>query len=246
VNTQKLKSTKKMMKKLAVVVVLLLGGQRVRGQRGRDEDLDEIFPTIFRDDALPSRPTKSDQVLVSLAAGDTLSAPLPAVVSKQQATTAARTTTTTERPRQNPVRFPGGSGQGREVPSVPLFITNSAPGFATGGLGDDYEYDYDVSPLPSGPTRQPAIPQQRFGRRTEDAVVEAILQASRSKTSRFTAPRQEALQSPSAGRTGPLRVTSNLDTLEQTQLFTQMDPHQQQFIQAPKANAGSLPLASEM
>ncbi len=33
--------------------------------------------------------------------------------------------------------------------------------------------------------RQPAIPPQRFGRRTEDAVVEAILQASRSKTSRY-------------------------------------------------------------
>ena len=32
-------------------------------------------------------------------------------------------------------RYLTGSGSGREVPAVPLFITNSAPGFATGGLG---------------------------------------------------------------------------------------------------------------
>jgi len=234
------------MKTLAVAVVLLLGERRVRGQRGREEDLDEAFPTIFRDDALPSRPTKSDDFLVSLEADDGLTAPSPVFITSGKQPTSARTTSTTERPRQNPIRFPGGSGQGREVPSVPLFITNSAPGFATGGLGDDYEYDYDVEPLPSGPTRQPALPTLRFGRRTEDAVVEAILEASRSKSSRFAAPQQVALQSPSAVRTGPLRVRSSMDKLEQTQLFSQMDPHQQQFIKAPKANAGSLPLASEM
>jgi hypothetical protein len=52
---------------------------------------------------------------------------------------------------------------------------------------------------------------------------------------RFTTRRPVAL--PSA-RAGPVRVTSDLSTLEQTRLFAQMDPHQQQFISVPKANAG--------
>ena len=39
-------------------------------------------------------------------------------------------------------------------------------------------------------------------------------------------------------RTGPLRVTSGLGTLRQSQLFAQMDPHQEQFIRPPKTNAG--------
>lgn len=42
-----------------------------------------------------------------------------------------------------------------------------------------------------------------------------------------------------------LFVTSDLDILSQTKLFTRMDPNQEQFIKAPKLNAGALPLAFE-
>merc|ERR1712014_504719 len=44
---------------------------------------------------------------------------------------------------------------------------------------------------------------------------------------------------------GPVRVHSSLDIVDQTALFTSMDPHQEQFIPPPRLNAGALPLAFE-
>lgn len=238
------------MQKIFTVAVLLLGLKRIRGQRGRVEDIDSAFPTIFRDDALPSRPTKSDRAPEFFDAGDVLPTASRAVVFSED-----RRTTTTARPVQNPpVRFPGGSSSNREVPSVPLFITNSAPGFATGGLDEDYEYYYDDPPLPSGPTRQPAVPSQRFGRNSqsssssEEEALEAArpMGVDRFTTERSTLSLSSLLSSTRRPRTGPVRVTSQLDTLQQSQLFAAMDPHQEQFIRPPKTNAGSLPLASEI
>lgn len=51
----------------------------------------------------------------------------------------------------------------------------------------------------------------------------------------------------SRGRPGSqgLFVTSDLDILDQTKLFSSMDPNQEQFIRAPRLNAGALPLAFE-
>ena len=42
------------------------------------------------------------------------------------------------------------------------------------------------------------------------------------------------------GHQGGLLVHSDMDIVEQTQLFTNMDPFHQQFIPAPHSNAGEL------
>jgi hypothetical protein len=41
------------------------------------------------------------------------------------------------------------------------------------------------------------------------------------------------------------QVHASLDIVDQTALFTSMDPHQEQFIPPPTLNAGALPLAFE-
>jgi len=47
------------------------------------------------------------------------------------------------------------------------------------------------------------------------------------------------------GRGSGVLVTSNLSILDQTRMFSSMDPNQEQFIKAPRLNAGALPLAFE-
>merc|ERR1712051_43027 len=41
-----------------------------------------------------------------------------------------------------------------------------------------------------------------------------------------------------------LLVPANMDILDQTKIFTKLDPFHEQFIPAPAVNAGSLPLSS--
>jgi len=53
---------------------------------------------------------------------------------------------------------------------------------------------------------------------------------------------------PGGGRRGPgggLLISADLDIIDQTALFTNMDPNQEQFIKTPTLNAGALPLAFE-
>lgn len=47
------------------------------------------------------------------------------------------------------------------------------------------------------------------------------------------------------GRDSGVLVRSSLDILDQTRLFSSMDPNQEQFIKTPRLNAGALPLAFE-
>jgi hypothetical protein len=47
------------------------------------------------------------------------------------------------------------------------------------------------------------------------------------------------------GRGSGVFVTSNLSILDQTRMFSSMDPNQEKFIKAPRLNAGALPLAFE-
>ena len=45
-------------------------------------------------------------------------------------------------------------------------------------------------------------------------------------------------------KTPGLLVHSDMDIVDQTQIFSKLDPFHVQFIPAPKMNAGSLPLAN--
>lgn len=136
---------------------------------------------------------------------------------------------------------------------------------------DDYD-DYEYDPLPSGPTRIPDLPSgptRRPGQPTPRTdlpsigiprdVFQALPLLTTPKPSTLS-PRNNVnfLLSPPRGdrariepdfqlpRINPQSgffVTSDLDILDQTKLFTNMDPNQEQFIKAPILNAGALPLA---
>lgn len=129
--------------------------------------------------------------------------------------------------------------------------------------------EYDDEPLPSGPTRIPDLPSgptRRPGQPTPRTDVPSIgiPRDVFSSLPLLTTPRPSTetprsnvnfLLSPPRGQrfrsepdfTPPSHnsvfVTSDLDILDQTKLFTNMDPNQEQFIKAPILNAGALPLA---
>jgi len=136
----------------------------------------------------------------------------------------------------------------------------------------DYDYDYDEPPLPSGPTREPPLPSgptRRPGQPTTQPPLPAagvprevfnrlpLLTTKRPITVtprpnvnfRLSPPKNRGqepnFELPRRGPGGGLLVTSDLDILDQTKLFTNMDPNQEQFIKAPIRNAGALPLAFE-
>jgi len=130
----------------------------------------------------------------------------------------------------------------------------------------DYYYYYDEEPLPSGPTQEPPLPSgptrrpgqptpAPFRRPTAPPVHPALNQflnlpllTTQSPRSTRKNPRQQQLTRLDLGQkpgNGPVRVHSSLDILDQTSLFSSMDPHQEQFIPPPRLNAGALPLAFE-
>jgi len=129
--------------------------------------------------------------------------------------------------------------------------------------------DYDDEPLPSGPTRIPDLPSgptRRPGQPTPRTDVPSIgiprdvfsslpllttprpsTETPRSNVNFLLSPPRGQRFRPDPDFTPPSQhgvfVTSDLDVLDQTKLFTNMDPNQEQFIKAPLLNAGALPLA---
>lgn len=129
----------------------------------------------------------------------------------------------------------------------------------------DYYYYEDEEPLPSGPTREPPLPSgptRRPGQATPapfrapnaPPVHPALNQFLNLPFLTTKAPRnlRKATRRPQKNLNlgqrlgdGPLRVHSSQDVLDQTAIFSSMDPHQEQFIAPPTLNAGALPLAFE-
>ncbi|XP_023344773.1 histone-lysine N-methyltransferase SETD1A [Eurytemora carolleeae] len=129
--------------------------------------------------------------------------------------------------------------------------------------------EHDDEPLPSGPTRIPDLPSgptRRPGQPTPRTDVPSIgiprdvfsslpllttprpsTETPRSNVNFLLSPPRGQRFRPDPDFTPPSQhgvfVTSDLDILDQTKLFTNMDPNQEQFIKAPLLNAGALPLA---
>ena len=118
---------------------------------------------------------------------------------------------------------------------------------------DDYEeYDYkeniEEDPLPAGPTRRPDQPFTLPLK--NDILVNPVLSQLASLpllTTKKPAvvhgttrkPRTHfGLLSSKDGKVGSLLVHSSMDVVDQTRLFANMDPFQEQFINPPKLNAG--------
>jgi len=123
-------------------------------------------------------------------------------------------------------------------------------------------------PLPSGPTRRPDQPTRlppapKIGV-PRDVYKNLPLLTTRPPPSdtprrnvnfRIPPPRNSGseplFQPPQqhrgrpGGRGSGAFVTSSLSILDQTRMFSSMDPNQEQFIKAPRLNAGALPLAFE-
>jgi len=132
---------------------------------------------------------------------------------------------------------------------------------------DDYYYYYDdEEPLPSGPTQEPPLPSgptRRPGQPTSAPSRRPTAPPVHPALNQFLAlpllttqrpPRNQRKPTRRPGKQinlgqrpgkGPVRVHSSLDIVDQTALFTSMDPHQEQFIPPPRLNAGALPLAFE-
>jgi len=137
-----------------------------------------------------------------------------------------------------------------------------------------FDYDDYEDPLPSGPTRIPPLPSgptRRPGQPTRQTgpglgvprdVFNSLPLLTTQRPGSTATPRANVnflLDPPSAqpeeptfqlptldgSRRNGLLVSGSLDILDQTSLFTKMDPHQEQFIKAPRLNAGALPLAVE-
>jgi hypothetical protein len=201
----------------------------------------------YDDDPLPSGPTRPT------------SPPRPTTRSNRP----ARPTSRSDRPTSRPVRPT--PRPARPVTSRPVRPTprTSRPSF-------DYEDDIfgsSEAPLPSGPTRRPE--QQRRPSRPRPVnpepgvpreVLDSLILLTTPSPVSVTTPREnvnfrlkpdlssfqpEPLFSLPHRLPNGLLVSSSLDILDQTKLFTNMDPNQEQFIKAPTLNAGALPLAFE-
>lgn len=162
----------------------------------------------------------------------------------------------------------------RTTTQTPRFNTRTTeqPFQSNQRLPFDYD-DYEEDPLPSGPTREPPLPSgptRRPGQPLRqpagpvagvDRDVFSSLPLLTTRVPETVTPRPNVnfLLSlpdnigpepkfqlpPRQGPHGGVLVTSNLDVLDQTKLFTDMDPNQEQFIKVPRLNAGALPLAFE-
>jgi len=131
-----------------------------------------------------------------------------------------------------------------------------------GGLELDQEdyadYDYQESllpedPLPAGPTRRPdqhsplPLRNQVLDNSALTKLENLPFLTTRPPdlvhgTTRM--PRTHfGLVASNNGKVGSLLVHSSMDVVDQTRLFSEMDPFQEQFITPPKVNAGALPLS---
>ena len=117
----------------------------------------------------------------------------------------------------------------------------------------DYNYDDSIgfldSPLPAGPTRRPSqagflpLSNVATGISVLSQLANFPLLTTKKPTNVGGTTRQPGthfgqVQS-SSGQIGSLLVHSSMDIVDQTKLFSQMDPFQEQFIILPKVNAGN-------
>eukprot|EP00090_Calanus_glacialis_P044503 TRINITY_DN7944_c0_g1_i3.p1 TRINITY_DN7944_c0_g1~~TRINITY_DN7944_c0_g1_i3.p1 ORF type:complete len:205 (+),score=50.73 TRINITY_DN7944_c0_g1_i3:163-777(+) len=125
----------------------------------------------------------------------------------------------------------------------------------------DYDYQEPSSssfltdlPLPAGPTRRPdqAVSLPLRNHNTDSSSLSQQLAklpflTTKRPTSVHRTTRQPrthfGLLSSSNGKIGSLLVHSSMDIVDQTRLFSKMDPFQEQFIAPPSVNAGALPLS---
>ena len=140
-------------------------------------------------------------------------------------------------------------------------LTPEHTGSIFGGLKldeEDYaDYDYEEAasstvitehPLPAGPTRKPgqAVPLPLRQEKTDNAALSQLANLPLLTTKRPTIlhgttrkPRTHFGEVfSSGGQIGSLLVHSSMDIVDQTHLFSKMDPFQEQFIAPPRVNAG--------
>jgi len=165
------------------------------------------------------------------------------------------------------LRFPGEKrGPHLEESTTPAPEFADYYQYSDSDYPDYYYYYQEEEPLPSGPTQEPPLPSgptRRPGQPTSaphrrpsvppiHPALNQFLNLPLLTTQRPRSNRKGNNRRPKAGLDlgqrpgeGPLRVHSSLDIVDQTALFTSMDPHQEQFIPPPRLNAGALPLAFE-
>lgn len=168
------------------------------------------------------------------------------------------------------LRFPGDKGKETKGASRPKKAQQKRPvdlieeeyyDYDYPESSSDYYYYEDEEPLPSGPTQEPPLPSgptRRPGQATSAPLRTPVhpalnqflnlplLTTQRPRNLRKSTRRpHKQLNLGQRPGNGPIRVHSSLDIVDQTALFSSMDPHQEQFIPTPTLNAGALPLAFE-
>jgi len=149
--------------------------------------------------------------------------------------------------------------------SNPIELTPEHTGSIFGGLHpdnedyEDYYYDDDSNepeelPLPAGPTRRPVhvsplpIRQEDLNDKLLGQFANLPLLTTKkpvqlhSTTMKPTIHFGEVVST--NGQIGNLMVHSSMNIVDQTHLFSKMDPFQEQFISPPRVNAGALPLSN--